>query len=138
TGRALVWLELRISGVAELDRSVATLNGEDDGNLLDRDDLADKLREVGNRTALLARVDGEKRLLLRFRDLVVEVDGGRPVALQDVAGNVRDHRDRPAGDVDAVDRPLVEMPRNDRVAGAEVRILADPARTQHATVADFE
>jgi hypothetical protein len=43
-----------------------------------------------------------------------------------------------AGDVDAIDRALVEVPGNDGVTGAEVRILADPARAQHPTVADLE
>jgi len=43
-----------------------------------------------------------------------------------------------AGDVDAVDRTLVEMPGNNCVAGAEVGILADPAWAQHAAIADFE
>jgi hypothetical protein len=42
------------------------------------------------------------------------------------------------GDVDVVDSTFVEMPGNDGVAGAEIRIFADPARAQHATVADFE
>src|SRR5690606_61376 len=57
---------------------------------------------------------------------------------QDVARNMRDHRDGPAGDIDAVDRALVEVPGDDRVAGAEIRILANPARAQHAAVAHFE
>ena len=30
------------------------------------------------------------------------------------------------------------MPGDDRVAGAEIGILADPARAQHSTIADFE
>jgi hypothetical protein len=42
------------------------------------------------------------------------------------------------GNVDAVDRAFVEMPGNDGVASAEIRIFADPAWAQHATVADFE
>ena len=44
----------------------------------------------------------------------------------------------PAADVDAVDRALVDAPRDDRVAGAVVGILADPARAQDAAVADLE
>jgi hypothetical protein len=30
------------------------------------------------------------------------------------------------------------MPGNDSVTGAEIRIFADPARAEHATVANFE
>jgi hypothetical protein len=137
-GRARVRLELRIPGLAELERASAALHRKRDGHLLDRHDLADELRQVGDGPALLAGVDGEQRVLLLLGYLVVEVDGGGPVALQDVARDVSDHRDRSARHVDAVDRSLVEMPGDDGVAGAVVRILSDPARAQHAAVANLQ
>ena len=133
-----VRLELGVAGVAELDRPAAAFDGEGDWHLLHRDDLADQLHELGDRAAQLARVDAEDRLLLLRRHLVVEVDRRPPVALQDVAWHVRDHCDRPAGHVDAIDRALVETPGDDRVAGAVVGILADPARAEHTAIADFE
>ncbi len=43
-----------------------------------------------------------------------------------------------AGYVDVADLSLVEMPGDDRVTGPVVGILPDPARAQHAAVADFE
>jgi hypothetical protein len=137
-GGAGVRLELGGAGGAELDRPAAALHGERDRHLLDGDHFADELREICDGPALLARVHGEQRGLLRGRDPLVEIDGGLPVALQDVARHVRDHRDRPVGHVHAVDRALVEMPRDDGVAGAEIGILADPAGAQHAAIADFE
>jgi len=138
TARALVRLELGIPCVADLDHALAALDIPLDRHFFDRDHFADQLGEVRDRSAQLAGVNAEDRFLLLRRDLVVEVDGGAPVARQDVAGNVRDQRNRMAGDVDAVDRALVEMPGNDGVAGAEVGILADPAWAQHATIADLE
>ena len=44
----------------------------------------------------------------------------------------------PAGDIDPIDRAPVEMIGQHRVAGAVVGILADPARAQHAAIADFQ
>jgi hypothetical protein len=57
-----VRLELGVDPLAELDRAPAALNGERDGNFLDRDDLANELRELGDRPALLAGVDGKQRV----------------------------------------------------------------------------
>ena len=51
---------------------------------------------------------------------------------------MREHRQRAARHVHAVDGALVEMPGDDRVAGLVVRVLADPAWTEDAAVADFE
>src|SRR5262249_42195693 len=78
------------------------------------------------------------RFFLLRRDLVVEVNRRSPVSLQDVAGDVRDHGDRSSRDIDTVNRSLVEMPGDDGVAGAVIRVLADPARAQDGTAAHFE
>src|SRR6185295_6408017 len=134
----LVGLELGVAGIADLDRSLAPLDVELDRHFFDGNDFADQLGEIRHWAAELAGVDAEDSLLLLRRHLVVEVDGGAPVARENVARNVGDKDDRAAGDVDAVDRAFVEMPGNDGVAGAEIRIFADPARAQHATVAHFE
>ena len=46
--------------------------------------------------------------------------------------------ERAPGHVDAVDGPLVVVPRQHTVARATVRVLADPARAQDVARADFE
>ena len=52
---------------------------------------------------------------------------------------MRDDRDRSVGDVDTIDRAaFVEAPADDRIASAEVGVLADPARAQDTAVADFQ
>ena len=51
---------------------------------------------------------------------------------------MRDQRNRVPRNVDTFNRALVEAPRDDRVASAEIGIFADPARTQHSAVAHFE
>jgi hypothetical protein len=51
---------------------------------------------------------------------------------------MRDETDRSTRNVDAIDRSLVKAPREHRVARAEIGILADPARTQYAAIANFE
>jgi hypothetical protein len=58
--------------------------------------------------------------------------------LEDVAGNVRDQRNGSARDVDTVDLAFVEMPRDDRVTCAEIRILSDPAWAKYTAVAHFQ
>jgi hypothetical protein len=58
--------------------------------------------------------------------------------VQHIAGDVRHHRDRAAGHVDAVDRALVEVIGQHRVAGAVIGILADPAGAQHPAIAHFQ
>ena len=51
---------------------------------------------------------------------------------------MRDRGYGAAGDIDAVDIPLVEMPGDDGVARTVIRVLADPAWAQDTTVANFE
>jgi hypothetical protein len=60
------------------------------------------------------------------------------IAAQHIAWNVRDHRDRPAGDIDAVDGSGVEMVGQYRVASAVVGVIPDPARALEAAIAHFE
>src|SRR6266853_796206 len=137
-GRAPIGLQLRVADVADLDRALAALDVEGDGHALDRDHLADQLDEVGHRAAELAGINIEQSLLLLLAGLVIDVDRGTPIALKDIARHVRDTHDGRAGVVNTLDIALVEMPRYDGVAGAVVGILADPARAQHATIADFK
>src|SRR6266567_2085358 len=136
--RALIRLELGVARAADLKRTPAALNVESNRHALHGDHFADELHQLADRPAELAGVHLEDRFFLRRRRIVGNVDGRAPVSLQYVAGNVRDQRDRRAFDVDAFDRSLVETPRHDRVAGAEVRILSDPAGTQDPTVAHFQ
>src|SRR2546422_2477277 len=136
---ALVRFELGVTGLAELDRPLSTLDVERDGHVLDGHNLGDELHQLADRPAQLTGVDVEDRLFLLRRYLLVEIHGGAPVAFENVARHMRNHRDRPCRHVDVVDRAaFVETPGDERVAGAEVRILADPAGAQHATIADFE
>src|SRR5215472_521986 len=135
---ALVGFELGVARVADLEGSLAPLHVERDGHLLDGNDFADQLYQLGDRAAQLPGVDAQDGFLLLWGDLVVEIDRGPPVTLENVAWNVSDGADRATRDVDAVDRAFVEVPANDRVAGSEVGIFADPARTEHTTVAHFE
>ena len=70
--------------------------------------------------------------------LVVDIDSGAPIALQDIARHMREHRDRGAANVDTVDATLVEVPGHDGIAGAGIGIFTDPAGAKDAAIADFE
>ena len=123
---------------ADLQGPLAAFDVELDRRALDRDHGADQLRQFGHRTAGLAGVDLQQRVLLRLRGFVVDEDRGAPVALEDVAGDMRGSGDRHAGHVDSIDRAFVHAPRHDGVAGAVVGVLADPAGTQDVAIADFQ
>ena len=138
TAGAYIGLELRGSGGAYLQRALAALHGEGDGRALDRYHFADQLDQIAYRTTQLAGMSLEDRLFLRRGARVADIDGGSPVALQNVARHMGDQRDGLSRHIDAVDRSLVEVPRDDGVAGAVVGILADPAGAEYAAVADFE
>src|SRR5262249_26226766 len=101
-------------------------------------DLADQLHELADGATGLARVHLEDRRFLLRRDSLVEIDRGSPVAFQDVARHARDQRNRAVGNVDPIDRSLVEAPGDDRVAGPEVGVRPDQARAKNAAVAHFE
>jgi hypothetical protein len=45
---------------------------------------------------------------------------------------------RGAGDIDAFDTALVEVPGHDGVAGAVIRVFADPTWAQDPTIADLQ
>ena len=68
----------------------------------------------------------------------VEVEGDPEIASQDIARNMRHHRNRAPRYIDAVDRAGVEMVGKNRVAGPVVGVLADPARTQNTTVTNLK
>ena len=51
---------------------------------------------------------------------------------------MRNKRQRAPGHIDSFDRSLVEVVGDYGVAGPVVGILADPAGTENAAVADFE
>src|SRR5262249_40792171 len=91
-----------------------------------------------DRPAQLAGPHAEQRVTLGRRRAVVHVDADLPVAFQDVAGNVRQNHQRPAGDVDAVRHSLVDVPREHAVAPPTVRILADPAGTERVARTDLQ
>ena len=76
--------------------------------------------------------------MLLVRRLVVDEDDNSPVPREDVAGDVPDPAERPAGHVRAVHAALVEVPRKQAVAFPAVRILAHPARTQDVAGADLQ
>jgi hypothetical protein len=84
---------------------------------LDGHDLADEVREVGERPPELAGEGLEDRVGLLVGGAVVEVDRLAPVALEDVARDVGDGtRLRPLTSTPA-DRAAVEVIGDDGVAG---------------------
>src|SRR3990172_8158661 len=136
--RSLQRLDLRLDTVSDLERPLALFDLEVDRHALHGDDLSDQLRQVRKRAAELAGEGVEKRLLLLRRSLVVHVDDGPPVALEDVAGDVGQQHEAAAGYVDAVDRAPVDVVANYSFADAAVRVLSDPAGADHLAGADFE
>src|SRR4029079_11340751 len=60
------------------------------------------------------------------------------MAGQDVAGDVDRQGDRAPGHVRALDGAAVEVPRQDRVAGASVGVLADPTGAEDVAGADLQ
>src|SRR3990172_9606197 len=100
--RALQRLDLRLDTVSDLERPLALFDLEVDRHALHGDDLSDQLRQVRQRPAQLAGEGVEKRLLLLRRSLVVHVDDGPPVALEDVTGDVGQKNEAAAGYVDAI------------------------------------
>src|SRR5581483_7135001 len=97
-----------------------------------------QLRQFRDRAPELAAVQIDERLVLRVGGPLVEIQRDAEIAVEHVAGNVRDNRDGAAADIETVDRALVEAVGEHRIAGAVIRILADPARAQHAAIAYFE
>ena len=61
-----------------------------------------------------------------------------PVTLQHVSGDVDDEGHGKAGYIDTIDLSPVEVMGQSRVTGAVIRIDADPARTKHFAIANFE
>src|SRR5215208_5576005 len=123
---------------ADSNRALAPLDGEGYGRPLHRDDLADEGREVRYGAAELAGEDVQQRLLLLVRGCVVHKHSHLPVALKDVTGDVGQEGQAKPRDVHTVYRAIIHVPRQDRIAGAVVRVLADPAGAQHVAVADLQ
>jgi len=69
---------------------------------------------------------------------VVDVYDDSPVALQDVAGDVSEDRQRPPGNVRAVHGALHDMPGQDALADPAIRILADPTGAEGIAGADLQ
>ena len=55
-----------------------------------------------------------------------------------IAGNVDRKREDTSGDVDTLDRAGIHGPAKDGIAGPAVRVLPDPAWTEHVAGTDFE
>src|SRR5262249_14828218 len=88
---------------------------------------------------VLALEDAGQRRLLLGVGLVVDEEDLLPIAGQHVARQEGRRGQRQAGDRDLVDcAALVEMVGERRLAGAVIRILADPARTQDVAIAHLE
>ncbi|KOS98691.1 hypothetical protein DM47_2749 [Burkholderia mallei] len=137
-GRPEVRLELGVSGIAHLQRAPAVAHVEIDRRALDRDDVAEELREIGERAAAFAAIDAGERVELRVGRALVDEDDHPPVALQDVARHERGERDRQPRHVHVVDHALVVVIGDRRPARAVVGVLADPARTKHLAIAYLE
>jgi hypothetical protein len=131
-------LELGLDRTPDREPTRRSLDLERHGLLLDRDDLADELCQVGHRAAQLARPHVEQRLLLLVGRAIVDVDDYAPVALEDVPRDEGEDAEGPARDVGPVDRALVDVPREHACARPAVRVLADPTRAEHVARADLQ
>jgi hypothetical protein len=114
------------------------LDLESNRRALHGDYLADQLHEVCDRAALFAGVDAEKSLLLFLRGPLIYVDDNAPVTLQDISRDVCRDPQSEARYIHAIDLSLFEMTRQCRIAGSSIRVNADPARTEHLAITDFE
>src|SRR4051794_35815782 len=81
TCRVFVGFELRITCVANPERTFSALHIELDRHLLYGHDFPDELHKLGDRATQLARVHRENRLLLCGAHLLVEIHRRSPVAL---------------------------------------------------------
>jgi hypothetical protein len=66
------------------------------------------------------------------------VDDSAPVAFQHVSWDVNNESQSEARNVHAIDFAFVEMVRQRGITSAAIRVDADPAWTEHFTVADFK
>src|SRR6185503_8888472 len=96
-------LHLAVRDAADAQGSPAFGNFEGDRRMLYGNHLADELYEVSDGAALFAGVDRNQRLFLGLGGALVDVHHHAPVALQDVAGNMRGESHRKARHIDAVD-----------------------------------
>src|SRR4029079_4462583 len=65
---------------------------------------------------------------LLLRPPLVDEAHDRPVAGEDVAGDVTDEDEVEPGDVEVANLPPLDAVRDDREALTQIRVLADPAR----------
>src|SRR6478609_565408 len=138
-GRADVRGHVRLDDRAERQLTLAVVDAERDRDALDGDDLADQAGQVGDGAAQLSGEQLEQGALLLVGRAVVDEDRCLPgLRDQDVLRDVGRHGDRQAADVDALDRPLLDAPRDRRVARLVVRVLADPARAENVAGAHLE
>src|SRR5690348_8604242 len=92
--------------------------------------LADqRLPQVAERATELSRERLEQRVALLVGAARVDERGDLPVAGEHVPRDVADEDEIQPRDVDVADLPSLDPVRHDRVARAEVWVLADPART---------
>src|SRR5271165_1728190 len=127
-----------MADIADGQRAAAALHIEPDRHALYPDHFADQLRQLGDRSAELAGIDVQQRVLLYVRGALVEVEGDPEIAAENISGNVGHHGNRSPGDINSVDRSRIEMISENRVAGAVVGILPNPAWAQHPAIAYFE
>ncbi|OGO52929.1 MAG: glycine--tRNA ligase [Chloroflexi bacterium RBG_16_69_14] len=119
--------------------TAAGADGERDRHAFDGHDLADETDQVRDRAAELTREDLEQLGLLFVRCAVVDEHRGFPgCRRQHVPWDVNGQRDRPPGDVDAFDRPAVDVPGERRIARSAVGVLPDPAWAEDVAAADLE
>src|SRR5918996_5961308 len=102
------------------------------------DDLADELRQIGERAAELAGERVEDGLHLLVRRPVVDEQHLLPVPGQHVPRDERHGRERQPAHVDPADPAAVEVVCHHRAASPVVGVLPDPAGTQHVAIACLE
>lgn len=121
-------LHVRLDDFADLHPALAFDDRVFDRRALHRDHFADQLHDVRERSAALATVRAHERIELRVARVFVDEHRDAPAALQHVAGDERRERDRPAGDIDAIDHALLIVVRERAAARAVVGVFTDPAR----------
>src|SRR6185312_497071 len=133
-----VGFKLSQTDIGDLQRAPALVDGEGDRHTLHRNHFADQFRKLRDRATLLAGPYLQQRLLLRIGSYVVDIKRGAEAALEHVSRDMEGGRDGAPCHVRPVDVALVDPPSLHGFACSVVGILADPTRTQYATVTYFQ
>ena len=120
-------------------RGQPALLAQCDRSVVDPEQLSQEIRQLPQRPAEGAGECGDQGVRLALGSGVVDDHDDALARLVAAEADVLGHAHRPqTADVDAVDRPLVDVPREDPGALAVVGVVACPARADRAAVAGLE